>query len=44
MIDILKSASAHFSGMEYGELRFHERISSGIAVRKGELETLASST
>jgi TldD protein len=44
MIDILKSALAHFSGMEYGELRFHERISSGIAIRKGELETLASST
>ena len=44
MIDILKSAIAHFTGMEYGELRFHERISSGIAVRKGELEALASAT
>jgi len=28
--------------MEYGELRFHERISSGVSIRKGELESLAS--
>jgi TldD protein len=44
MIDMLKSALSAFEGMEYGELRFHERISNGVSIRKGELESLASST
>jgi len=43
MIDLLKSALSTFDGTEYGELRFHERISIGIAIRKGELESLATS-
>jgi TldD protein len=44
MTDLLKSVLGSFGDMEYGELRFHERISSGITVRKGELESLANST
>lgn len=42
MIEILKSVLGSFSGMEYGELRFHERVSSGVSIRKGELEGIAS--
>jgi TldD protein len=42
MIDILKSALGEFDGTDYGELRYHERISNVISIRKGELETIAS--
>jgi TldD protein len=43
MIDLLKSTLGTFEGLEYGELRFHERISTGISIRKGELESLGTS-
>lgn len=42
MLDLLKGMLSEFSGMDYGELRFHERISNIIAIRKGELESIAS--
>ncbi|MCX7784670.1 MAG: TldD/PmbA family protein [candidate division WOR-3 bacterium] len=42
MIEILKTTLSSFEGMDYGELRFHERIATGISIRQGELETLAS--
>jgi TldD protein len=42
MIDILKSALSEFDRTDYGELRYHERISNVISIRKGELETIAS--
>ncbi len=43
MIDVLKQALSDFSGIDYGELRYHERKSNTISIRKGELETIASS-
>ncbi|MEO0083909.1 MAG: TldD/PmbA family protein [candidate division WOR-3 bacterium] len=42
MIDVFKTLLAYFSGMDYGELRFHERVSTGIAMRHGELEAIAN--
>ncbi len=44
MIEILKSTLSSFDGMDYGEIRFHERITTGITIRQGELETLAHNT
>lgn len=44
MIEILKSTLSSFDGMDYGEIRFHERITTGITIRQGELETLAYNT
>ncbi len=42
MITLLKSLLGYFSDMEYGELRFHERIVTGISIRQGELEALTT--
>lgn len=43
MIEILKGLLSSFDGMAYGELRFHERLTSGVAIRKGELESITTS-
>jgi TldD protein len=42
MIELLEELLGEFSGVDYGELRFHERRSAQIAVRQGELETASS--
>jgi|UniRef100_A0A7C6A8K2 TldD protein len=39
MFDLLEPLLSEFSGLDYGEIRFHERIQNSIAIRKGELET-----
>lgn len=44
MIEMLKSTLSSFEGMDYGEVRFHERIATGISIRQAELETLAHNT
>jgi len=42
MLDLLEELLSEFSGVDYGELRFHERRRVQIAVRQGELETASS--
>ena len=39
MFDLLEPLLSEFSGVDYGEIRFHERNQNAIAIRKGELET-----
>ena len=39
MFDLFESLLGDFTGVDYGEIRFHERNQNAIAVRKGELET-----
>jgi len=42
MLHLLEDLLSEFSGMDYGELRYHERRSAEIAIRQGELETASS--
>ncbi|MEO0093945.1 MAG: TldD/PmbA family protein [candidate division WOR-3 bacterium] len=39
MIDFLEPFLSDFTEVDYGEIRFHERIQNSIAIRRGELET-----
>ncbi|MBT9165688.1 MAG: Metalloprotease TldD [Chloroflexi bacterium] len=42
MLELLEDLLSEFSGVGYGELRYHERRSANIAMRQGELETVSS--
>ena len=39
MFNLLEPLLAEFSGVDYGEIRFHERNFNAVSIRKGELET-----
>jgi TldD protein len=42
MLTLLGGLLGSLSGVDYGELRFHDRIHNAIAVRQGDLETASS--
>lgn len=44
MLNLLEDLLAEFSGVDYGELRYHERRGTRIVIRQGELETAGSTT
>jgi TldD protein len=39
LFDLFESLLGDFTGVDYGEIRFHERNQNAISIRKGELET-----
>ena len=44
MFDLFEQLLGDFTGVDYGEIRFHERINNSIAIRRGELETAKATT
>lgn len=44
MFDLFEPLLGDFTGVDYGEIRFHERINNAIAIRRGELETAKATT